>query len=98
MNFCERCNIVCNDERCPQCGRKKLRAVNEDDFCLVAQVDRYFGDSLKENLEIENIECVLLPYGTGVNTKFALPLESYLLYVRYKDSEYVRQILKDNNF
>ena len=98
MNFCEGCNIACNDARCPQCGRKKLRAVKEDDFCLVAQVDRSFGDSLKENLESENIECVLLPYGTGVNAKFALPLESYLLYVRYKNLEYARQILKDSNF
>ena len=97
MNFCESCNIACNDERCPKCGRKKLRAVNEDDFCLIAQVDRFFGDGLKERLENENIECVLMPYGTGVRARFALPLESYLLYVRYKNSEYVRQILNDAN-
>ncbi|MCM1438420.1 MAG: hypothetical protein NC131_04305 [Roseburia sp.] len=97
MNFCEGCNIACNDERCPKCGRKKLRAVNDDDFCLVAQVDRFFGDILKGNLENENIECVLMPYGTGVNSKFALPLENYLLYVRYKNLEYVREILKDEN-
>ncbi len=97
MNFCEGCNIVCKDERCPKCGRKKLRAVNDDDFCLVAQVDRFFGDNLKDNLENENIECVLVPYGTGVNSKFALPLESYLLYVRYKNLDYVRQILKNEN-
>ncbi len=97
MNFCEGCNIVCKDERCPKCGRKKLRAVSNDDFCLVAQVDKFFGDNLKDNLEKENIECVLVPYGTGVNSKFALPLESYLIYVRYKNLDYVRQILKDEN-
>ena len=95
MNFCERCNIACNDERCPKCGRKKLRAVNDDDFCLVSQVDRFFGDSLKDMLENENIECVLMPYGTGVNSKFGLPLESYLLYVRYENLDHVREILKD---
>ena len=95
MNFCEGCNIACSGERCPKCGRKKLRAVNEDDFCLIAQVDRIFGENLKDHLENENIECVLMPYGTGVRSKFALPLESYLLYVRYKNSEYVRQIVKN---
>lgn len=95
MNFCEGCNIACSGERCPKCGRKKLRAVNEDDFCLVAQVDRIFGENLKDHLENENIECALMPYGTGVRSKFALPLESYLLYVRYKNSEYVRQIVKN---
>ena len=95
MNFCESCNLVCG-ERCPKCGREKLRPVTEEDFCLVARVDRIFGDSLKENLEHENIECVLMPYGTGVRSEFALPLESYLLYVRYKNSEYVRQIIKDS--
>lgn len=98
MNFCEGCNIACNGEKCPQCGRKKLRAVKEDDFCLVAKVDRSLGDNLKDNLQNESIECVLMPYGTGVNSKFALPLESYLLYVRYKNLDHVRQILKDENF
>lgn len=92
MNFCESCNIVCNDERRPKCGRKKLRVVNDDDFCSVAQVDRFFDDNLKDNLEDENIERLLTPYGTGVNSKFALPLESYPLYVRYKNLDYVRQI------
>ena len=96
--FCERCNIVCSDEICPKCGRKKLRPVNEDDFCLVAKVDRIFGDNLKNILENQNIECVLMPHGTGVNSKFALPLESYLLYVRYKNVDNVRQILQNANF
>ena len=95
MNFCEGCNIACEGERCPKCGRKKLRAVAEDDFCLVAQVDRIFGDNLKNNLESEEIECVLMPYGTGVKAQFAMPLESYLLYVRYKNLDYVRQIIKE---
>lgn len=97
MNFCESCNIACGDDRCPKCGRKKLRPVNDDDFCFIARVGKIFGDNLKENLESENIECVLMPYGTGVNSVFALPLESYLLYVRYKNWDYVRQILKDEN-
>lgn len=96
MNFCERCNIACDDEICPKCGRKKLRTVREDDFCLVAKVKRAFGDNLKYNLESENIECVLMPYGTGFGARVALPLEDYLLYVRYKDLDYARQILKDN--
>lgn len=97
MNFCESCNIACSDERCPNCGRKKLRAVNGEDFCLVGRVDRLYGDNLKENLEREKIECVLMPYGTGVRSKFALPLESYLLYVRYKNLEHVRQLVKASN-
>ncbi len=97
MNFCEGCNMACGGDRCPKCGRKKLRAVTEDDFCLVGQVDRIFGDNLKFNLENENIECVLMPFGTGVNSKFALPLESYLVYVRYRNLDYVRRILNDDN-
>ena len=97
MNFCEGCNIACDGERCPKCGRKKLRAVTEDDFCLVARVDRIFGDNLKTNLENEQIDCVLMPYGTGVKAQFALPLESYLLYIRYKNLDHVRQILKEKS-
>lgn len=74
-----------------------MRTVNDDDFCSVAQADRFFNDNLKDNLENENIERVLTPYGTDVNFKFALSLESYPLYVRYKNLDYVRQILKDEN-
>ncbi len=96
MNFCEGCNRVCSGERCPQCGRKKLRAVEEDDFCLIGRVERAFGDGLKEQLAREHIDCVLLPYGTGVRANFALPLESYLLYVRYRDTEFVQTLLKGN--
>lgn len=94
LNFCEYCNIACKDERCPVCGQKKLRAVNNDDFCLAAKVDRGFGEDLKEYLERENIECILMPHGTGVRSYAALPLESYLLYVRYRYLDYVRQIVK----
>lgn len=97
MNFCESCNLACVEERCPNCGRKKLRPVADDDFCLVAKVDKFFGDDLKNNLEREEIECALMPYGTGVRSKFALPLESYLLYVRYKHLDYVRQLIRDES-
>lgn len=98
MNFCENCNIACKDERCPKCGRKKLRTVNADDFCLISQVDRFFGDSLKVVLENENIECVLVPHGTGVNSNSGLPLENYLLFVRYKNTDRVLKILNDENY
>ncbi|MCM1043693.1 MAG: hypothetical protein NC350_05795 [Corallococcus sp.] len=98
MNFCENCNIACTDDRCHKCGRKKLRVVQDDDFCLVAKVNKLSGDIFKSYLESENIDCVFMPYGTGVNSKFALPLESYLLYVRYKNIDYVKQLLKNMNY
>lgn len=97
MNFCEKCNIALSGERCLKCGNKKLRAVTDDDFCLVAMVNRILGDSLKGSLESEDIECVLIPFGTGAASQFALPLENYLLYVRYKNLDYVRQLIKDSN-
>lgn len=95
MNFCERCNIACEGERCPRCGSKKVREVREEDICLVAQVQRDFGDSLKENLEREGIPCILAPFGTGVRAKFALPLERYLLYVEYRHYDRVLRIVKE---
>lgn len=93
MNFCEKCNIACGGDICPKCGRKKLRPVTEEDFCFAGRVDKLFGDNLKCILEQDNIECALIPYGTGVRSKFALPLENYLVYVRYKNLDYVRQML-----
>jgi len=93
MNFCESCNACFPDERCPRCGRKRLRPVTDEDFCLTARVSRIFGDNLKCRLEEEGIACVSVPYGSGIHTRFALPMEDYLIYVRYKDREYVRQLI-----
>ena len=33
MNFCENCNHLTEDTRCTICGKKKLRAVQDNDFC-----------------------------------------------------------------
>ncbi len=95
MNFCESCNIACIDDICPKCGRKKLREVTDEDFCFVAEVSRMYGRNLKDNLEKENIECALMPYGNGTNAIVGLPLEDYLVYVPYKNLEYVRQLISD---
>ncbi len=97
MNFCEGCNIATEDSRCPNCERKKLRTVTESDFCLAGKVDRIFGENLKDNLAAEDIDCVLMPYGSGVHSQFALPLESRLVYVRYPHLSAVRQIINGHN-
>lgn len=92
-SFCEKCNLVCGEKRCPKCGSKKLRTVLSEDFCYAGRVSWFFGESLKFNLESDNIGCVLMPYGSGLN----IPYEEYLVYVRYKNLTLVREILKNQD-
>ena len=85
MNYCEKCKVVCEEDQCPTCDSKGLRAVAPDDFCFLLECERAFGDSLEEALEKEGIRCELISCGTGVRSLFGLPLENCEVYVLYRD-------------
>ncbi len=87
MRICENCSALCEEEVCSKCGGKNIRQVQDTDFCFFLECSREFGNSFKEVLEKENIPCVLLPSGSGINTIYAVPLENYKVYVPYLNYE-----------
>ena len=93
MKYCEKCNCIVTAEYCPTCGNKKIRDVNSDDFCFLAECGQMQGEMLEDALQEEEIKCALIPWGNGVRSKFGLRLEKYKVYVPYEHYERAREIL-----
>lgn len=94
MNYCEKCNVICDENECQICGNKELREVLADDFCLLTEANRQFGESFKNSFEQEGKECVFVPCGSGFLTQFGLPLENNKIYVQYKDIERGKELVE----
>lgn len=93
MLFCEKCNFATPENRCPSCGNKRLRAVNDDDFCFFTNTDEFNFDMLESTLNENNIEVVGVPYYVrGVTYASAGRADGRKVYVRYKDIEQAREI------
>lgn len=95
INYCENCRVACNEKVCPNCGKKKLRAVEDEDYCFVIEesesLNAYFGSELKN----KNVETVIMPWFTALDTHLAVKASSSRLFVRFKDLDFARQTVQD---
>lgn len=83
MKYCGNCSFAGVFERCPFCGNKALREVTDDDFCLIAEAKAFDCDRLTEILKADGIPFSVMPCGSGVESKFALPLSNGRIYVPF---------------
>lgn len=90
MMYCEKCCVVFPEERCPVCGRKKVRAPKEDDLCLIAEKEMIWCEVLEDALKERGI-----PYltkgkmGAGLALKVGPMFEKtrfYVPYARYEEA------------
>lgn len=93
MNYCENCYVVSDQTRCPLCGTKRLRQVERDDFCLLTEKDSSYCNMLMDAFQENDIHCSAVPWGSGVRSKFALPLENYRLYVPFHSLEKAKNMI-----
>lgn len=95
MLFCEKCNVATTESRCPCCGNKKLRAVNDEDFCFFATVDRFSFEMLESCLKENKIEIVGVPHYSHVVTHASAGrADERKIYIRYQDREHVTEIIE----
>lgn len=93
MLFCEKCNILTTENRCPLCGNKKLRDVDGEDFCFFTNVDEFYFEMLESTLNENDIEVVGVPfYSLGVSYATVGRADKRKVYVRYKDIEKTKEI------
>ena len=95
MKFCENCHCATEQEYCPLCGTKKLRQVKEDDFCLLTESSSMYGENLISILEESGIPCSAMPYGSGLESRFAMPLSNYRIFVPFSCLEKAKNIVLD---
>ena len=65
MYFCESCNLLMQDNICGNCGKKKLRTVQDDDFCFFVALGADKAKYFEENLKLQAIPVALI--GSGLN-------------------------------
>lgn len=94
MLFCEKCNLLTDGKRCPICRNKKLREVNNDDFCYFVDLHSLYFEMLEEALKNNNIEVVAIPYYPGNSVIFsnAGRGDGRKVYVRYKHLDAAAEI------
>lgn len=95
INYCDNCRIACKEKICPNCGKKKLRAVEDEDYCFVSEeynsVAAYFDNLLKE----QGVESVIMPWFSALDTHLAMRASRGRLFVRFKDLDTARQAVLD---
>lgn len=95
MNFCEKCRRVSEQTSCGNCGNRKLRQVREDDFCFLIEESASYCRSLADSLKQRGIPCVELPCGSGVGTRFAMPLPNRQMFVQFRFLESAKELIND---
>ena len=80
MYFCESCNVLMRDSRCTKCGKKKLREVQEDDFCFFASLEADQARYFEENLKQQNIPVALLGAGLDLRNRTSGAFKIYIPY------------------
>lgn len=93
INFCESCHLAFEEERCPNCGNKRVREVQADDFCFLCEQRAMEAAMAETVLRNEDIPVVSIPRGSGVMSAFAVPLENAALYVPFGMFERAEEIM-----
>lgn len=93
MQFCEKCNYATAETVCALCGNKKLRAVEDEDFCYFASMSDIDFEMFEFTLKENGIDAVWVPfYPFGVTHASAGRADGRKVYIRYKDMENAKEI------
>ena len=58
MNYCRKCHILFEDDRCPRCGTRYVYEPEADDFCFLTEKEFLWAEMLEEALKEEAIPVV----------------------------------------
>lgn len=93
MNYCEKCHVAA-ERCCPLCGTKKLRGIQDEDFCFLTGNSAAYCDMLEDIFKENDIPYAALPYGSGLEARLALPLQNRRLYVPFASLEAAKEIIR----
>ena len=94
--YCEKCQMLLSDNTCPNCGKKRVREVREDDPCLLTEMNRMWIDMLCDVLAQHEI-----PYlaksrqDAWLTATFGSFHEDVMLYVPYYHFEAAQALLDE---
>lgn len=97
MLFCERCHLPTDEKKCPNCNNKKLREIDDNDFCFFVNLSAPYFEMFAETLKNNGIEAVGVPYypQNAVVFSNAGRAEGRRVYIKYKDVDFAREIYSE---
>ena len=93
MFYCEQCNMLMQDNRCTNCGKKKLREVQNDDFCFFASLGADNARYFEENLKMQDIPVASLGVGLDLRTRTSKIFKIYIPYCYFDKAKEVYTLL-----
>ena len=95
MLYCERCGLLYDGEKCPQCKKAHGREPREDDLCLLAEKGQIEADMLADILEQNGVKSLLKgSQGAGLSMYTGLMLETFRIYVNYSDLDRAQELME----
>lgn len=86
MLYCEKCQLVINEDKCPKCKSRNLREPLPNDFCLLTKLIPMNAGMLKDVLDQNGIPAVTSStIGAGIAAYTASYFERIKFLVRYED-------------
>ncbi len=94
--YCEKCQMLLSDSTCPNCGKKRVREVREDDPCLLTEMNRMWIDMLSDVLAQHEIPFLAKSrQGAWLAAALGSLHEDVLLYVPYRCFEAAQALLDE---
>ena len=91
MYYCENCSLLMEENVCQNCGAKKLREPEGEDFCCFANLYSSQAKLLQANLQAQGIEVALIA-SSGRVSFLDCTSAYYKVFVKYRDFDAAREI------
>ena len=93
MLYCEKCRMNTEGDCCPECGRKKLREIREDDPCFLIERDAIWSEVVEDFLKENGIPFLTKgKMGAGLAIHVGPMFEKNRYYVPYACLERAREL------
>ncbi len=96
LQYCEICMKIFDENRCPSCGRRKVRDVGPDDLCFLTEKEMIWSGMLADVLKQNNIPFLQKNVlGAGLALRTGLLLERVRFYVFYRQLPEAEEIVEE---
>ena len=90
--YCQRCNRLVYETKCPGCGGKNLRMPAFDDHCFLAEPEPIWVQALEDLLRDNGVEYLTRKvHGAALVTKTGIP-QRVRFFVPYRDYQRAKEL------
>ena len=95
MLYCEKCMMLCDEKKCPNCGIEKLRVPKENDPVFLMTKEGIWSGGIEEILKENSIPCLKQGIqGTALTIKMGDITETYQFFVPFGAYEKSKELLR----